>query len=333
MHKLFEITDLTNIITAFVFNKNYFHLAFPNNNDELDLCNKFGNVLVVHSNLVQKMENYHDIINLEIRDKITLFPKRLKCLYIKFAPYHEHKNSGPKHIFGVNTNSNIFPSQYHEEKMKKTVSWLESIYETLPSSLIYIGFANTKKNSVMLKSMLPKSVRRLNVGTGCIVNKSILTQLTRITVNTNESIDDFPDNIESIRFTNKNCQQKITKLPKNLKTIDLYANKNHLFKCKKYEYYDDHHKRDEFVHNWKKYMIRKNCKEHDFIYPIPNVTTIIANACLFDGLNQIKLPEKLDKLIIYECTCSYVHKLNIMRFIKRTNTVVEFINNMTRSCF
>ena len=161
MHKLFEITDLTNIITDFVFNKNYFHLAFPNNNDELDLCNKFGNVLVIHSNLVQKMENYHDIINLEIRDKITLFPKKLKCLYIKFAPYHEHKNSGLKHIFGVNICSNIYPSQDHEEKMKKTVSWLESIYETLSSSLIYIGFANTKKNSVMLKSMLPKSVRHL----------------------------------------------------------------------------------------------------------------------------------------------------------------------------
>ena len=330
MHKLFEIPDLTNIITAFVYDDEYVCPIFPTNNDELYLCNVFETIIVSHNNDLQKMENYHYIKNLEIFGEISLFPKKLKCLYISFRTFYEKKDTEYP-VYPANK-CRLSDTQKNEEETKKIVSWLESIYETLPSSLTMIGFINAKKNSVMLKLTLPKSVKYLNIDNGSIVNNNILTQLTTVMLDSNESIDGFPDNIEKIAFTHKNCQQKITKLPKNLKKIDLYANKNHPFKCKNYENYDDHHTHEEFIYEGETRLIRKNCEEHDFIYPVPNVTTIIANACLFDK-DQIKLPEKLDKLIIYECTCGgSINELVIREFIKHTNAVVEFKKNVIRDC-
>jgi len=332
MHKLFGIHDLTSIITSFISGEGYLISGFPINNDELRLCNIFKSILVVYSSSLLKMKNYHDIENLEIRGEIILFPKKLKCLYIEFAPYHDHENTELKYIFGAVPKTNRQPSQDHEEKMKKIVSWLESIYETLPSSLNMIGFTHAKKNLVMLRSALPKSVKYLNINNGSVINKNILTQLTKIILNNDESIDNFPDNIKNITFTNKKCQQKITKLPKKLKTIDLYANKNHPFKCTKHENYDEHHKFNEFIHNGMDYSIRKNCKEHDFINPMPNITTIITNACIFDA-DQPKLPKTLTKLIICKCTCGTVNEFMVRKYIKGTNIVVEFRNNIIRSCF
>jgi len=328
MHKLFEIDDLTKIITTFVHGPENYCPIFPTNNDELYLCNIFDTV-VFHNNDLQKIDNYHYIKNLAIYTEISLFPKKLKCLYVSFRTFHK-KNDTEGSVYPANVCTS--DTQKNEEETKKIVSWLESIYETLPSSLTMIGFINAKKNSVMLKLTLPKSVKYLNIDNGSIVNNNILTQLTTVMLDSNESIDGFPDNIEKIAFTHKNCQQKITKLPKNLKKIDLYANKNHPFKCKNYENYDDHHKYKEFVHNEKKYLIRENYKECDFIYPVPNVTTIVANACIFNRY-QIKLPEKLDKLIIYGCTCHIsLNEYVVREYIKHTNAVVEFRTNVIRDC-
>jgi len=333
MHKIFEIFDLTTIINQFVCDGRRYCPIFPTNNDELYLCGVFANVIVVLPRNIdlQKMKYYHDIRNIIISGEISLFPKKLKCLYITFKICKEDGyNEFPLFSPDMHCLSN---TQKNKEETKKIVSWLESIYETLPSSLTFIGFINAKKNSVMLKSMLPKSIKYLNIKNGSIINKKILTQLTKIILSSNDSIDDFPDNMETITFTSKKCQQKITKLPKNLKTIDIYANINHPFKCKMYKNYDDHHKHKEFMHDGKKCIIRKNCEEHDFIYPIPNVTTIIANSCIFDAENKIKLPEKLDKLIVYPCTCDGSLNEHVVReFTKSTNEVFDFRKNMIRDC-
>jgi len=329
MHKLFEITNLTNIIADFVYNRELYCPIFPTNNDELYLCNVFETIIITHNNDLQKMENYHYIKNLEITGEISLFPKRLKCLYVSFRTCYEKKNTEYP-VYPANI-SYIQDSQKDEKETKKIVSWLESIYETLPSSLTFIGFEKAKKKSVMLKLTLPKSIKYLNIDNGSIVNNKILTQLTTVMLSNNESIDGLPDNIETIKFINKICQQKITKLPKNLKTIDLYANKNHPFKCKKYKNYDDHHKSEEFVHNETTYGIHVHCEEHDFIYTIPNIRTIVANACIFNE-DQIKIPEKLDKLIIYECTCGSINEFYVREYIKDTNIVFEFRKNVIRNC-
>jgi len=332
MHKLFGIHDLTSIITDFTFGEGYFSSVFPTNNDELRLCNIFKSILVVYSSSLLKMKNYHDIENLEIRGEITLFPKKLKCLYIEFAPYHDYENTELKCVFGVIPDITHRPLQDHEENMKKIISWVESIYEILPRSLGFIGFTNAKRNSVLLKSMLPKSVKYLYIENGCIVDKNILTQLTRVALTNDESIDDYPDNIKIISLMSEDCQQKITKLPKSLKIINIYANKSHPFKCTKHENYDEHHKLIRFVHNGKNYSMYKNCEEHDFINPIPNITTIIANSCIFDT-DQPKLPKTLTKLIICKCTCGTANEFIVRKYIKGTNVVVEFRNNIIRSCF
>jgi len=305
MHKLFKIHDLTNIINNFVSgdDKHYCSII-PTNNNELYLCDVFTKLIVSHTNDLQKMENYNHIKNMIISDKISLFPKKLTCLYIDFQKYYESPHAiSPLYPANKILFSNV---QKNEEETGKIVSWLESIYVSLPSSLVMIGFTGSKINSVILKSLLPKSVKHLNIDNGHIANMDILTQITMITLSGNKSINGFPDNIETILFANKNCQQKITKLPKNLKTIDLYANKNHPFK-------------------------RKNYDENEHM--MPNINIIIANLCIFEKTDRLKFPEKLDKLIIYPCTCyDSLDEFVVIDFVKHINVVFEFRKNTIRAC-